>query len=115
MRKTKGFMIGAIFFYIWYVYTGAVYEFAYFTTSGMLYKVLLVTAPLVWIDMEFAASVLGIIAPILFLAVTVIIDLLPAFTKAQKIVLTVLPIVSYTLLLIMECIANTYFRYGAFH
>lgn len=85
------------------------YHFAYFLTSGVLYKVLLITAPLVWIDMGLAASVLGIIAPMLFLAVTVIIDLLPAFTKAQKVVLTVLPIVSYGLFWIFGLLSEAYF------
>lgn len=91
------------------IFTGAVYHFAYFLTSGVLYKVLLITAPLVWIDMGLAASVLGIIAPILFFAATVIIDLLPAFTKAQKVVLTVLPIVSYGLFWIFGLLSEAYF------
>lgn len=93
------------------IFTGAVYHFAYFLTSGVLYKVLLITAPLVWIDMELAASVLGIIAPMLFLVAIVIIDFLPAFTKAQKVVLTVLPIVSYALFWIFGLLSEAYFGF----
>lgn len=91
------------------IFTGAVYHFAYFLTSGVLYKVLLITAPLVWIDMGLAASVLGIIAPMLFLAATMIIDLLPEFTKKQKIILTIMPIVSYALFWICGFFAEAYF------
>lgn len=114
MKKAKRFTIGAGIFYVWYVYTGAVYQFADFCATGALYKILKISAPLMWLGGEGAASVLFVFAPILFLAATVIIDLLPEFTKAQKIVLTAMPIVSYALFWGMECIANTYFRHGAF-
>ena len=115
MEKAKRFTIGAIIFYIWYIYTGAVYHIPYYLTRGVLYKVLCIIALPVWIDMELAASLLFVLAPMVFFAVTVIIDLLPDFTKTQKIVLTVMPIVSYALFWIMEYIANTNFRYGATH
>lgn len=105
-------MLGAVIFYVWYVYTAAVYEFIDFCVTGALYPVLKFFTPLTWIGAE-GTAVLLFSAPILFFVVTVIVDLLPAFTKVQKVVLTVLPIVSYALFLIMEYIANTYFRLGA--
>lgn len=115
MSKQKRFMIGAVLFYVYYVYMGAVYHFARLAEGDVLHKVLMITAPIVWIGMEFAASVLFILAPMLFFAVTVIINLLPAFTKAQKVVLTVLPITSYALLWAMDFIYSAYFSFWALH
>lgn len=115
MRKTKGFMIGAIFFYVWYVYTSAVYHFADFYTTDVLYKVLKISAPLTLLGKEAAAGGLFYSAPILFFLATVVIDLLPEFTKKQKILLTVMPIVSYALLWAMDFIYSAYFSFWAFH
>lgn len=115
MRKAKYFTIGAIIFYIWYIYTGAVYHIPYYLTRGVLYKVLCIIALPVWIDMELAASLLFVLAPMVFFAVTVIIDLLPDFTKAQKIVLTVMPVISYALLWVMDFICSAHFSYSATH
>ncbi|MGN0520568.1 MAG: hypothetical protein ACI4LB_07480 [Candidatus Fimenecus sp.] len=89
---------------------GFVYQFAYFMTSGALYKTLLITAPLVWIDIELAASVLGIIAPVLFLVATVIIDLLPVFTKKAKKRFNGNACCSYALYWILGFAADAYFR-----
>lgn len=108
-------MIGAVIFYLWYVYTAAVYEFAYFLTSGKLYSALVITAPLMWLGKESAASFLFILAPILFFIGSVLIDLLTDFTKAQKIVLTVMPVISYALLWVMDFICSAHFSYSATH
>lgn len=110
MSKQKRFMIVAVVFYVWYVYTAAVYEFPYFTASGKLYSALIITAPLLLLGVEGVASFLGYLAPILFLVATVIIDLLPEFTKKQKIALTVMPIVSYALFWVMDFAAPVYFH-----
>lgn len=109
MTKAKRFMLGAAIFYIWYVYTSAVLHFVEFTTSGVWYKILKFSAPLTLLGGEGAGAVLIYSAPILFLVATVIIDLLPAFTKKQKIVLTVLPVVSYALFWVLAFWADAYF------
>ena len=108
MRKTKGFTIAAVLFYVWYMYSSAVYEFAYlaeyFVENKVWWKTLMATTPLMWLGGELAASILFICAPFLFVAATVIIDLMPSFTKKQKILLTVLPIAAYALLWILDFI-----------
>lgn len=109
MKKAKRFTIGAVLFYVWYVYTAAVLHFVEFTASGIWYKILKFSAPLTLLGGEGAGAALIYGAPILFFAATVIIDLLPAFTKAQKVVLTVLPIVSYGLFWIFGLLSEAYF------
>lgn len=108
MSKQKRFTIAAVLFYVWYMYSSAVYEFAYlaeyFVENKVWWKTMIATAPLMWLGGEGAASVLFIGAPFLFVAVTVIIDLMPSFTKKQKILLTVLPIAAYALLWILDFI-----------
>lgn len=109
MSKQKRFMIGAVIFYGWYIYTGAVFQFNFYATDVLLNKVLKFFAPLTWMDAEGTSSIMFVLAPILFFAATVIIDFLSAFTKKQKIVLTVLPVVSYALLWIFGLFAEAYF------
>lgn len=111
MRKTKGVMLGAVFFYIWYVYTAAVLHFADFMASGVWYKILKISAPLTLLGGEGAGAALIYGAPILFLVATVILDLLPEFIKAQKIALSVMPVVSYALFWIFGFFADAYFGY----
>lgn len=115
MSKQKRFTIGAVIFYVWYAYTAAVLHFVEFCVTGVLYKVLKFSAPLTLFGGEGAGAVLIYGAPILFLAVTVIVDLLPEFTKAQKISLSVMPVVSYALFWIFGFFADVYFGYGALH
>lgn len=115
MSKQKRFVIGAVIFYVWYAYTAAVMHLVEFCATGALYKILKISAPLTLLDLEFGGVLMYFFAPILFLAVTVIVDLLPEFTKAQKIVLSVLPVVSYSLFWIFGFFADAYFRYGALH
>ena len=115
MTKSKRIVIVSAIFYVWYVYTAAVLHFVDFCATGVLYKVLKFSAPLTLFDAEFSGVLMYFFAPILFLAATVILDSLPEFTKTQKIASSVMPVVSYVLFWMMECIANTYFRYGAFH
>lgn len=109
MTKAKRFMIGAVIFYVWYIYTGAVFQFNFYATDVLLNKVLKFFAPLTWMDAEGTSSIMFVLAPILFFVATVIIDLLPAFTKKQKIVLTVLPVVSYALFWVLAFGADAYF------
>lgn len=84
MRKAKRFMIGAIIFYLWYVYTAAVLHFTDPFATGVLYKVLKFSAPLTLLGAEGAGASLIYCAPILFLVATAIVDLLSEFTKKQK-------------------------------
>lgn len=109
MKKAKRFTIGAVLFYVWYVYTAAVLHFVEFTASGIWYKILKFSAPLTLLGGEGAGAALVYGAPMLFLAATVIIDLLPEFTKKQKIILTIMPIVSYALFWICGFFAEAYF------
>lgn len=109
MSKQKRFMLGAVIFYVWYIYTGAVFQFNFYATDELLNKVFKFFAPLTWIDAEGTSSIMFVLAPILFFAATVIIDLLSAFTKKQKIVLTVLPVVSYALFWAFAFLAEAYF------
>lgn len=111
MSKQKRFTIGAVIFYLWYVYSGAVLLFTPPFATDVLYKVLKAFAPLTWIDGEAAGSIMYIGAPILFLAATVIIDLLSELKKTQKIVLTVMPVVSYALFWVFVFIADAHFGY----
>lgn len=111
MEKAKRFMIGAAIFYLGYVYSGAVLLFTPPFATDVLYKVLKAFAPLTWIDGEAAGSIMYIGAPILFLAATVIIDLLSELNKTQKIVLTVMPVVSYALFWVFVFIADAHFGY----
>jgi len=104
MRNRKYFWAGAVIFYMWYVYTCAVFQFADWYASGMLYRVLVAFAPLTWLGAEGASACLTVWAPIVFFAATVIFALLSEFTKRQKIVLAVMPVVSYALFWVMECI-----------
>lgn len=48
MRKTKGFTVGAVIFYVWYIYTGAVFQFNFYATDELLNKVFKFFAPLTW-------------------------------------------------------------------
>lgn len=115
MSKQKRFTIGAVIFYVWYAYTAAVMHFVEFCATDVLYKVLKISAPLTLLGKEAAAGGLFYSAPILFFLATVVIDLLPEFTKKQKILLTVMPIVSYALLWAMDFIYSAYFSFWALH
>lgn len=101
-------MIGAVIFYLWYIYTGAIYNFIDFYVTGRLYTMLKFSAPLTLLDGEVAAILL-FSAPIFFTVVTAIINLLLEFTKKQKIILTVMPMVSYALFFGMDYIRVVYF------
>lgn len=111
MKKAKRFTIGAAIFYLWYVYTAAVLHFTDPFATDVFHKALRVSAPLTLLGGEGAGAALIYGAPILFLVATVLIDLLPEFTKMQKIVLTVMPVVSYALYWIFAFIADAHFGY----
>ncbi len=49
MRNRKYFWAGTVIFYVWYVYTCTVFQFADWYASGMLYRVLVAMAPLTWL------------------------------------------------------------------
>lgn len=111
MSKSKRILIVSAIFYVWYVYTAAVLHFVEFCATDVLYKVLKFSAPLTLFDAEFSGVLMYFFAPILFFAATVIIDLLPEFTKTQKIALSVMPVVSYALFWIFGFFADAYFGY----
>lgn len=89
----------------WWVLTGVAYHFANLA-GAWLYKVLIVLFPLLWMGEEAASAFLFIWIPIAFFAASILIALLPEFTKKQKITAASLPAGAYVLFLGMEVLAH---------
>lgn len=105
MDRPKRVMIFYSVFCVWYVLTGAVYQFVNIMPS-FLGKLLIALSPVMWIGSEGASSILFVCAPIAFFIAAILIALLPAFTKRQKITAAVLPAGAYALFLGMEILAH---------